>query len=94
MLSYKDAYLLYDTRSHVASWVSRAQNAALEAHTLTLEDGPEIPDSSHPVLSGRVSPQHPDSSLPALPEPNRAGQRSSEAKGGAVIGGMYAPGFE
>jgi hypothetical protein len=41
------------TRSHVQSWASLAQNEALGAHTLILEDGPELPDSSHPAQSER-----------------------------------------
>jgi hypothetical protein len=60
-------------KSHTSSHV--ASGASLGAHTLILEDGPEIPALSHPVLSDRR--KHSDSSLPARSKRDRARQGSS-----------------
>jgi hypothetical protein len=54
LLSCDEAAERDDTRPHVSSWVSLAQNGALVAHSLILEDGPGLLDSSIPVRSDLV----------------------------------------
>jgi hypothetical protein len=53
MHSHEEALVI---DSNMASWIQFAQNAALDAHTYILEDGPELPKSSgpHPDEGGEV----------------------------------------